>query len=167
MRRATASADRQGLPANLVLNDINLKIERGATLGVIGESGSGKSTLARVIAGLVAPVRGSVIFDGEPLPPDLKARTRDQFRRIQIVFQNADTALNPAHTIERILARPLEFYRGLRGAARDQRIAQLLEQVRLPPEHRQSPQQRTVRRTEAAHQSRARARSRAGSHSVR
>ena len=126
--------DRQGLPTNLVLNDINLKIERGATLGVIGESGSGKSTLARVIAGLVAPVRGSVVFNGEPLPPGLKARTHDQFRRIQIVFQSADTALNPAHTIERILARPLEFYRGLRGAARGQRIAQLLEQVRLPPE---------------------------------
>jgi peptide/nickel transport system ATP-binding protein len=124
--------NRQGLPANLVLNDINLKIERGATLGVIGESGSGKSTLARVIAGLVAPVRGSVVFDGEPLAPDLKTRTRDQFRRIQIVFQSADTALNPAHTIGRILARPLEFYRGLRGAERDQRIGQLLEQVRLP-----------------------------------
>lgn len=124
--------DRHGLPASLVLNDINLKIERGATLGVIGESGSGKSTLARVIAGLVAPARGTILFNGEPLPPDLKERTRDQFRRIQIVFQNADTALNPAHSVARILARPLEFYRGLRGAARDQRIAQLLEQVRLP-----------------------------------
>lgn len=124
--------DRHGLPASLVLHEINLKIERGATLGVIGESGSGKSTLARVIAGLVAPARGMILFNGEPLAPDLKQRTRDQFQRIQIVFQNADTALNPAHTIARILARPLEFYRGLRGAACDRRIAQLLEQVRLP-----------------------------------
>jgi peptide/nickel transport system ATP-binding protein len=124
--------DKNGVPASLVLNDISLSIERGATLGVIGESGSGKSTLARVIAGLVAPVRGTVLFNGAPLPTDLKTRTRDQFRRIQIVFQNADTAMNPAHTVYRILARPLEFYHGLRGAARDRRIVQLLEQVRLP-----------------------------------
>jgi peptide/nickel transport system ATP-binding protein len=66
------------------------------------------------------------------LPPALKDRTPEQFRRIQIVFQNADTALNPAHTVARILGRPLEFYRGLRGDARERRIAELLDQVRLP-----------------------------------
>jgi peptide/nickel transport system ATP-binding protein len=121
-----------GLPAHLVLNDINLTIARGATLGVIGESGSGKSTLARVIAGLIAPARGTVVFDGQPLPPGLQQRTAEQFRRIQIVFQNADTALNPAHTVARILGRPLELYRGLRGDARERRIAELLDQVRLP-----------------------------------
>jgi peptide/nickel transport system ATP-binding protein len=126
------AANRHGIPANLILNDISLKIERGAALGVIGESGSGKSTLARVIAGLVAPVRGSILFNGAPLPADLAARTRDEFRRIQIVFQNADTAMNPAHTIRRILSRPIEFYHGLRGAECERRIAQLLDQVRLP-----------------------------------
>jgi peptide/nickel transport system ATP-binding protein len=125
-------ADRNGLPASLVLHDIDLKIERGATLGVIGESGSGKSTLARVIAGLVAPARGSILFDGKPLPPALHGRTREHFRRIQIVFQNADLALNPAHTVERILARPLELYHDLDGAGRRRRIAQLLDRVRLP-----------------------------------
>lgn len=132
--------DKNGVPSTLVLNDVSLRIERGATLGVIGESGSGKSTLARVIAGLIAPVRGQVLFNGTPLPPDLKTRTRDQFRRIQIVFQNADTAMNPAHTVHRILARPLEFYHGLRGEARDRRIDRLLDQVRLPAEiaHRRS-----------------------------
>jgi peptide/nickel transport system ATP-binding protein len=124
--------DRNGLPRSLVLNDITLSIRRGATLGVIGESGSGKSTLARVIAGLVKPARGAISFNGEPLPPGLEARTREQFRRIQIVFQNADTALNPSHTVERILGRPLTFYQGLRGAAREQRMAKLLDRVRLP-----------------------------------
>jgi peptide/nickel transport system ATP-binding protein len=124
--------DEHGVPVSLVLNDIALTIQRGATLGVIGESGSGKSTLARVIAGLLAPAGGTVLFDGAPLAPRLEQRTREQLRRIQIVFQNADTALNPAHTVARILGRPLEFYHGLRGVARGKRIAQLLDRVRLP-----------------------------------
>ena len=126
--------DRHGLPRSLVLRDIDITVQRGATLGVIGESGSGKSTLARVIAGLVAPARGRISFNGGVLAPTLAGRTRDQFRRIQIVFQNADTALNPSHTVERILGRPLEFYHDMRGAARGRRIAQLLDLVRLPAE---------------------------------
>ncbi|NHN37857.1 ABC transporter ATP-binding protein [Pseudomaricurvus alcaniphilus] len=124
--------DRQGQPAVPILSDINVSLQRGATLGVIGESGSGKSTLARVIAGLLGPAAGQVLFDGEVLPPTLKGRSREQFRRIQIVFQNADTALNPAHTIARILGRPLTFYHGYRGAKKQQRIAELLELVQLP-----------------------------------
>ena len=122
----------EGAPRNLVLSEIDLRIERGATMGVIGESGSGKSTLARVIAGLLAPAEGTLLFNGQPLPPTLAGRTPDQFRRIQIVFQNADTALNPAHSVARILGRPLELYHGLRGTARDRRIAELLDLIRLP-----------------------------------
>jgi peptide/nickel transport system ATP-binding protein len=105
---------------------------RGAALGVIGESGSGKSTLARVIAGLLPPASGAITFDGAPLPARLEERNREQLRRIQIVFQNADTALNPAHTVARILGRPLALYHGLGGRARDKRIAELLDRVRLP-----------------------------------
>lgn len=122
--------DRDGLPSKRILNDIDLTIARGATLGVIGESGSGKTTLARVIAGMVPAARGSVLLDGVPL--SAKGRTREQFRRVQFVFQNADTALNPAHTIERILARPLAFYHGMDRAAQGKRVAQLLDLVRLP-----------------------------------
>jgi peptide/nickel transport system ATP-binding protein len=127
-------ADASGMPAVRVLGDIDLTIARGSTIGVIGESGSGKTTLARVVAGLVPAARGTVLFNGEPLPTNLEQRTRDQFRRIQIVFQNADTVLNPSHTIERILARPLAFYHGLRGAESRKRIARLLELVKLPAE---------------------------------
>jgi peptide/nickel transport system ATP-binding protein len=121
-----------GLPATRVLDNIDLTIARGRTLGVIGESGSGKTTLARVVAGLVPAARGSVLFNGQPLPTNLKERTRDQFRRIQIVFQNADTVLNPSHTIERILARPLAFYHGVRGDQARKRIGRLLDLVKLP-----------------------------------
>jgi peptide/nickel transport system ATP-binding protein len=124
--------DRRGLPSSRVLDDINLTIRRGSTVGIIGESGSGKTTLARVVAGLVAPARGSILLDGEELPPTLENRTRDQFRRVQIVFQNADTALNPGHTIGRILGRPLSFYHGLDKAAQKKRIAELLDLVQLP-----------------------------------
>jgi peptide/nickel transport system ATP-binding protein len=124
--------DRQGLPSSLVLRDIDLRIERGATVGVIGESGSGKSTLARAIAGLLPPAQGAILFNGQPLSPTLAGRTPDQLRRIQIVFQNADTALNPAHSVARILGRPLELYHHLQGSARDRRIEELLDLTRLP-----------------------------------
>jgi len=123
---------KDGRPRIPVLRDIDLKIERGATLGVIGESGSGKSTMARVIAGLLPPAQGEVLLNGEPLPPGLKGRSRDQFRRIQLVFQNADTALNPAHTVEQILSRPLAFYHGLKGNAARLRVLELLDLIRLP-----------------------------------
>ncbi|MFV3131018.1 ABC transporter ATP-binding protein [Niveispirillum sp. KHB5.9] len=123
---------RDGLPATPILRDVSLTIARGGTLGVIGESGSGKSTLARVIAGLLPPAQGTVRFDGSPLPPGLDARSRDQFRRIQLVFQNADTALNPAHSVGEIIGRPLAFYHELKGEAAKRRVAELLDLIRLP-----------------------------------
>ncbi|SEJ59124.1 peptide/nickel transport system ATP-binding protein [Paraburkholderia diazotrophica] len=124
--------DAHGVPAVRVLDDVSLKIARGTTLGVIGESGSGKTTLARVIAGLVDRASGDVLLDGKPLPAKLSERTLDQYRRVQIVFQNADTALNPSRTIADILARPMNFYHGLRGAPAQKRMLELLDLVKLP-----------------------------------
>lgn len=123
---------RDGVPAIPVLSDISFTLAKGATLGVIGESGSGKSTLARVIAGLLPRAQGSVALDGEELPHGLAGRTRDQFRRVQLVFQNADTALNPAHDVHTVLARPLAFYRGLKGEAARAKVRELLDLIRLP-----------------------------------
>jgi peptide/nickel transport system ATP-binding protein len=125
-------ADRDGLPHYPVLRDIAFTIRPGAALGVIGESGCGKSTLARVIAGLLPAARGTVALDGETLPAQADRRTREQLRRIQIVFQSADVALNPAHRVDRILARPLRFYHGLSGDAATRRVRELLDMVRLP-----------------------------------
>ena len=122
----------QGMPMIRVLEDIDLTLRRGQAIGVIGESGSGKSTLARVVAGLLEPAHGEVMFDGAPLSGTLAGRTADQFRRIQMVFQNADTALNPMHSISTILSRPLKMYFGLKGAPLRQRVDELLDLVRLP-----------------------------------
>ncbi|KPC25266.1 Oligopeptide/dipeptide ABC transporter [Pseudomonas syringae pv. cilantro] len=124
----------QGMPMIRVLEDIDLTIRRGQAIGVIGESGSGKSTLARVVAGLLEPALGSLTFDGAELSGTLAGRTEEQFRRIQMVFQNADTALNPMHSISAILARPLKMYFGLKGKALNERIGELMDLVRLPRE---------------------------------
>ena len=124
--------DARGLPAVPVLHDIAFSIAPGSVLGVVGESGCGKSTLAQVIAGLLPAARGSITLDGEALAPRAAGRTREQLRRVQIVFQMADMALNPAHSVRRILARPLQFYHGLRDAALARRVAALLDMVRLP-----------------------------------
>ncbi|MGF6696090.1 peptide/nickel transport system ATP-binding protein [Paraburkholderia sp. MM5496-R1] len=126
--------DAKGWPHKVILRDVDLVIDRGQTVGVIGESGSGKTTLAKVIAGLVPMARGNLLLDGEPLAANLGRRSREQFRCIQIVFQNADTALNPTHTVERTLARPLKFYHGMKGEAARRRVAELLGLVRLPAE---------------------------------
>jgi len=124
--------DMHGMPAIRVLEDIDLTVRRGQAIGVIGESGSGKSTLARVVAGLLTPALGGLTFDGQPLGGSLSERTDEQFRRIQMVFQNADTALNPMHSVSTILSRPLKMYFGLKGAALRERIGELLDLVRLP-----------------------------------
>jgi peptide/nickel transport system ATP-binding protein len=124
--------DAAGNPAVPVLRDVSLTLQRGEILGVIGESGSGKSTLARVIAGLLPPARGEILLDGGALPAGLEHRPREVFCRVQIVFQNADVALNPAHTVGQILKRPLAFYHRLRGAEADERVGELLDRIKLP-----------------------------------
>jgi peptide/nickel transport system ATP-binding protein len=122
----------RGEPAKLVLQDINLKLYRGQAIGVIGESGSGKSTLARAIAGLLPPCHGTILFNGKELRPALAQRDKEELRQIQMVFQIADTALNPSQTIADILTRPLQFYKGLRGAPLQRRLHELLDLVKLP-----------------------------------
>ncbi len=124
---------RYGGPRGLrVLRDVSFRLAPGAVLGVIGESGSGKSTLARSLAGLLPAAAGSIRFDGMTLAPAAADRRLDQLRRLQIVFQMADTALNPAHTIGRILERPLKFYHRMPRDQRGRRVAALLDMVRLP-----------------------------------
>jgi peptide/nickel transport system ATP-binding protein len=114
-----------------VLDDVTVSVPRGRTVAVVGESGSGKSTLARAITGLLPISKGTISFNGKVLTTKLKDRDRDQLRRIQMIYQSADTALNPRQTVRDIIGRPLEFYLGLKGAANDARVVKLLESIEL------------------------------------
>ena len=114
-----------------VLHNVNIRIPRGRTVAVVGESGSGKSTTARVITGLLPPMSGSVEFNGEALPAELKDRNKDQLQRIQMIYQSADTAMNPRQTIAEIIGRPLEFYHGLSGLQKQERVLELLKMIEL------------------------------------
>ena len=114
-----------------VLKNINVDIHPGQTLAVVGESGSGKSTLARVITGLLPPSDGQITFDGRVLNPELATRPIEDLREMQMIYQMADTAMNPRQTVGTIIGRPLEFYFGLKGKAKQKRIQELLDEIEL------------------------------------
>jgi len=117
-----------------VLKDITFEIHRGQTVAVVGESGSGKSTAARVITGLLAPRQGNIEFNGNALPKDYRSRNKDQLRHAQMIYQMADTALNPRQRIRNIIGRPLSFYLGLKGSEKETRIRELLSLIELEPD---------------------------------
>jgi peptide/nickel transport system ATP-binding protein len=114
-----------------VLKNVSMELPAGQTLAVVGESGSGKSTLARAITGLLPPSQGRISFAGRTLSADLAGRSKDDLREIQMIYQMADTAMNPRQTVGTIIGRPLEFYFGLRGAERDRRVQELLDQIEM------------------------------------
>ena len=117
-----------------VLKNISFEIHRGQTVAVVGESGSGKSTAARVITGLLPPRLGSVLVNGEALPADYRNRNRDQLRHAQMIYQMADTALNPRQRIRDIIGRPINFYLDLTAKAQEERIRDLLSLIELEPD---------------------------------
>ncbi|HHZ09825.1 MAG TPA: ABC transporter ATP-binding protein [Rhizobiales bacterium] len=114
-----------------VLKNVSVELHPGQTLAVVGESGSGKSTLARVITGLLPPIEGSVRFAGRTLSRALAQRTKDDLRELQMIYQMADVAMNPRQTVATIIGRPLEFYFGTRGAERDRRVVELLDEIEM------------------------------------
>ena len=114
-----------------VLKDISVDLHAGQTLAVVGESGSGKSTLARVITGLLPAREGVVNFNGRELSPELANRSQDDLRELQMIYQMADTAMNPRQTVGTIIGRPLEFYFGLKGAEKQKRIKELLDEIEM------------------------------------
>ncbi|MBT5819131.1 MAG: ABC transporter ATP-binding protein [Proteobacteria bacterium] len=117
-----------------ILKNITFEIHRGQTVAIVGESGSGKSTAARVITGLLPPRLGNIQFNGKVLPKSFKARNKDQLRHVQMIYQMADTALNPRQRIRNIIGRPLSFYLNLRGQKKEERIRELLSLIELEPD---------------------------------
>jgi ABC-type glutathione transport system ATPase component len=113
------------------LNDINIHVGQGETLGLVGESGSGKTTLGRAILGLAPVTAGSIDFLGKEISHASRRERRDLSRDLQVVFQDPYTSLNPSMEIGQILAEPLQI-QGMDGAAATKRIAELLDQVGLP-----------------------------------
>ncbi|ACI59694.1 ABC transporter related (plasmid) [Rhizobium leguminosarum bv. trifolii WSM2304] len=114
-----------------VLDDVSLELPKGRTICVVGESGSGKSTLARSIAGLLPPVTGSVIYNGKALPGDLSSRDRSILKKIQLVHQIPDTALNPRHTVGETISRAVRLFKNLKGEALIAETVRLLELIEL------------------------------------
>ena len=116
-----------------VLDDVSFDIYEGMTVAVVGESGSGKSTTARCITGLLPPSKGQILFKGEPFPPKYTDRTKEQLRQCQMIYQMADTALNPKVRISEIIGRPAQFYSGLKGTELKHRVDELLDLIELEP----------------------------------
>jgi len=114
-----------------VLSNVTVDVAPGQTLAIVGESGSGKSTLARAITGLLPPSAGRITFAGRTLSPDLKSRSRDDLRELQMIYQMADVAMNPRQTVGTIIGRPLEFYFGMRGEEKRKRVQELLDQIEM------------------------------------
>ena len=124
------------------LDGVTLWVNRGFTLGIVGESGSGKTTLARTIIGLTEPTEGKVELEEKTLGPTTEERSIEQLRKIQMVFQNPETSLNPYHKIENELGRPIFLINRLsRGHNRfnnsqiRKQVVEMLRAVKLPPEY--------------------------------
>jgi peptide/nickel transport system ATP-binding protein len=115
-----------------VVSDASLALHAGSVLAIVGQSGSGKSTLARIVTGLLPPRRGVLQFAGAPLAPSLSGRTQEQRRRIQLVHQSPDAALNPRQSVGEIIGRPLAFFFGRQRAEVEARVRDLLRDVELP-----------------------------------
>ncbi len=123
-----------GRPRQVVsaLNGVDLDVMPAETLGIVGESGCGKSTLARCIAGLNRPTSGDIRFKGESVIDLRGARRRDYNKRVQMMFQDPYTSLNPRMTVRDTLREAITVHRMREGAGIDRRVDELLDLVRLP-----------------------------------
>ncbi|MCZ4283158.1 ABC transporter ATP-binding protein, partial [Kiloniella laminariae] len=118
-----------------VLKNVNISVGHGKTVAVVGESGSGKSTTARAITGLLPPLEGEILYKGEALPAKLKDRSKDQLRKLQMIYQLPDVAMNPRQTIGEIIGRPLSFYFNMGLSERNTRVKELLQLIDLPEDY--------------------------------
>ncbi|VVE15523.1 glutathione ABC transporter ATP-binding protein [Pandoraea iniqua] len=134
--RGLSKTFRIGNTSVSAVRDAFLDLPGGQTLGLVGESGSGKSTLAKMLLGLTAPdTGGDIKLAGEPLSARATRRTHQQLKALQAVFQNPDTAMNRAHTVEQILKRSLSKLGGFKGDRLIAQMTALADAVKLPARH--------------------------------
>jgi peptide/nickel transport system ATP-binding protein len=121
-------------PLTRAVDGVTLGVERGRTLGIVGESGCGKSTLARMLVGLLAPTSGAITLDGQPVA-GLKGKDAQAFhKKVQMVFQDPLSSLNPRKTVHQILDGPLAALTTLGKGERRDRVEELMRIVSLRPE---------------------------------
>ena len=120
-----------------VIKGVTLDVKKGETVAVVGESGSGKSTLARIVTGLLPPRSGQLLFRGQAMPATLKARDKDLKRRMQLVYQIPDVAINPRQTLLEIIGRPVQFYFDASRSQALRRVEELMTLVELPLDYLQ------------------------------
>jgi peptide/nickel transport system ATP-binding protein len=116
----------------VAVDDVSLAIPRGETVAIVGESGSGKTTTARMLLKVIEPTSGLIRYEGKDISTLSRAETKDFRQRVQPIFQDPYSSLNPMFTIERLIAEPLEFYKRGSGSDRRKRVRQLLDDVALP-----------------------------------
>src|ERR1051326_5554230 len=119
----------------VAVDNVDLHLRRGETLGLVGESGSGKTTLARCILRLVEPTAGRVVFDGVNLSALPEPKLRTMYRHMQMVFQDPGSSLNPRMSVRGIVEEPLRLHLRLPRQEREARARQLMELVGLPVGH--------------------------------
>ncbi|GAA2848985.1 dipeptide ABC transporter ATP-binding protein [Pseudonocardia halophobica] len=117
------------------VDGLDFTVRRGETLGLVGESGSGKSTTGRLVLRLIEPTAGRVVFDGVDVLKLGRGAMRDMRSRMQMIFQDPYSSLDPQATVADSIGEPLSVHEGLRGAKRDGRVVELLERVGLKPQH--------------------------------
>lgn len=116
----------------VAVNDVSLAIPRGETVAIVGESGSGKTTTARMVLKIIEPTSGLIRYEGKDVAALSRTETRDFRQKVQPIFQDPYSSLNPMFTIERLISEPLDFYKRGSGADRRKRVRQLLDDVALP-----------------------------------
>ena len=117
------------------VDDVSLVIERGKTLGLVGETGSGKSTLARCVAGLIPVTSGKVFLNGTDISRLSRSAMRPLRREVQMIFQDPYSSLNPRRRVGAIIGDPFAIHKTATGAERKRMVQELMERVGLNPEH--------------------------------